>query len=63
MFEKCGVMPKKKLTKFLVTDNAVLQPGTPLHATHFRPGDYVDISGYTLVENHFLTIQAPLIRL
>ncbi|XP_018016687.1 39S ribosomal protein L3, mitochondrial [Hyalella azteca] len=47
MFEEAGVMPKKKLTKFLVTDNAILQPGTPLHATHFRPGDYIDIAGFT----------------
>jgi len=48
MFLACGVMPKRKLTSFLVTDNAVLQPGTPLFASHFRPGDHVDISGYTI---------------
>ena len=47
MFEDAGVRPKKKLTKFLVTDNAVLPPGTPLYANHFRPGDAVDISGFT----------------
>jgi len=47
MFLNAGVMPKKKLTSFLVTPNAILQPGTPLYATHFRPNDRVDIVGYT----------------
>jgi len=48
MFQEVGVMPKKKLTSFLISDNSLIQPGTPLYATHFRPGDYVDISGYTI---------------
>ena len=47
MFLEAGVRPKKKLTKFLVTDNAVLAPGTPLYANHFRAGDAVDISNFT----------------
>jgi len=61
MFSAVGLLPKRKLTRFLVTDNAVLSPGTPLHATHFRPGDRLDIAGYTrdqgfqgvLVRHHF----------
>lgn len=48
MFEKCGVMPKKKVAKFLVSDNAILQPGTPLYASHFRPGDNINVTGYSV---------------
>ncbi|XP_076052903.1 mitochondrial ribosomal protein L3 [Oratosquilla oratoria] len=48
IFTNAGILPKKKLTKFLVTPNAKLQPGTPLFASHFRPGDIVDIRGMTI---------------
>ncbi|XP_023240348.1 39S ribosomal protein L3, mitochondrial-like [Centruroides sculpturatus] len=48
LFNEAGVMPKRKLTKFYITPNAALQPGTPLYATHFRPGDYVDVWGKTI---------------
>lgn len=47
MFREAGVMPKAKLTKMLVTDNALMQPGTPLHVNHFRVGDFVDVFGKT----------------
>lgn len=47
LFREAGVMPKAKLTRFHVTDNALLQPGTPLHATHFHAGDFVDVFGIT----------------
>ncbi len=40
-------MPKKKLAKFPVTENAVIQPGTRLRASHFQPGQFVDIRGRT----------------
>ena len=33
---------------FNVTDNAVIKPGTPLHAAHFRPGQYMDVTAKTI---------------
>lgn len=40
-------MPKKLLARFHVSPEAALQPGTPLFATHFKVGQYVDIRGKT----------------
>lgn len=37
------------MSKFLVTPNAQLPPGMPLYASHFQPGNYVDVAGTTLV--------------
>lgn len=48
IFEESGVMPKRKLTRFLITEDAKLQPGTPLSAAHFRAGDYVNVYGKTV---------------
>ncbi|XP_015788708.1 39S ribosomal protein L3, mitochondrial [Tetranychus urticae] len=48
LFVEAGLPPKKKLTKVPITDDALLPPGTPLYATHFRPGDWVDIFGLTI---------------
>jgi large subunit ribosomal protein L3 len=48
LFKEAGVQPKAKLTRMLVTDDARLQPGTPLNAMHFRPGDIVDVYGKTV---------------
>ncbi|KAK7055018.1 54S ribosomal protein L3 [Halocaridina rubra] len=48
LFSESGILPKKKVTKFLITPDAKLSPGTPLYASHFRPGDYVDIYGVTI---------------
>ena len=45
LFRDSAVVPKKLLTRFPVTDNAILQPGTPLNASHFQPGQFVDIRG------------------
>lgn len=47
LFKESGVMPKKKLTRFFITHNARLEPGTPLLATHVRPGMFVDVFGLT----------------
>lgn len=47
LFNKANVPPKKKLTRFFITPNAKLAPGTPLTANHFRVGDYVDVFGKT----------------
>jgi large subunit ribosomal protein L3 len=48
LFKNSGVPPKRKLTKFMVSSNAVVQPGTPLYANHFRVGDYVDVGAKTI---------------
>lgn len=48
IFSTTGILPKKKLNKFLVTPNAKLAPGTPLYASHFQPGKYVDVAGVTI---------------
>lgn len=45
LFNESGVMPKNKLTRFFITHNARIEPGTPLLASHFRPGMYVDVYG------------------
>lgn len=40
-------MPKNKLGRFLISPEAVIQPGTPLYVNHFRVGQYVDVRGQT----------------
>ena len=40
-------MPKKRLSRFIVTPDAVLPPGTPLTAGHFVVGQAVDVRGKT----------------
>lgn len=45
LFNEAGLLPKRKITKMVVSDDALLPPGTPLYATHFRVGDYVDVFG------------------
>jgi large subunit ribosomal protein L3 len=49
LFKNSGVPPKRKITKFMITPNAALKPGTPLHAAHFRVGDYVDVGAHAYV--------------
>lgn len=46
-FKDSGVMPKRNLNRFVISPDAALLPGTPLNATHFRVGDYVDVRGKT----------------
>ncbi|XP_077158987.1 large ribosomal subunit protein uL3m [Paroedura picta] len=48
MYREIGVPPKQKITIFKVSDNAIIKPGTPLHAAHFRPGQYVDVTAKTI---------------
>jgi len=48
LFSQSGVAPKRFLARFPVTENAVIQPGTPLSAAHFRPGQFVDVYGRTM---------------
>ena len=40
-------MPKKLLVRFPVSSNALIQPGTPLNAGHFQPGQFVDVISKT----------------
>ncbi|XP_076639720.1 mitochondrial ribosomal protein L3 [Colletes latitarsis] len=48
IFNMAGVRPKKTLMRFVVTPDAALQPGTPLCAAHFKPGQFLDIRGKTV---------------
>ncbi|CAI5788327.1 ribosomal L3, mitochondrial [Podarcis lilfordi] len=51
MMELCrtvGIPPKEKISTFRVSENALIKPGTPLYAAHFRPGQYVDVTAKTL---------------
>ncbi|XP_075684714.1 large ribosomal subunit protein uL3m isoform X2 [Rhinoderma darwinii] len=47
-YSEAGVPPKQKISVFRVSDNAILKPGTPLYAGHFRPGQYVDVTAKTI---------------
>lgn len=47
LFTESGVMPKRHLARFPVTENALIQPGTPLSVAHFTPGQFVDVYGRT----------------
>ena len=44
LFTESGVMPKKLLVRFPVSENALIQPGTPLNAAHFEPGQFIDVT-------------------
>jgi large subunit ribosomal protein L3 len=48
LFKRAGVLPKNKISKFLVTEDALLPPGTPLFAQHFKIGQYVDVFGKSI---------------
>jgi large subunit ribosomal protein L3 len=47
-FAKAKVEPKKKLTEFRVSADAVLEPGAELTAAHFVAGQYVDVTGTSI---------------
>jgi len=47
LFTDAGLMPKRFLARFPVTENALIQPGTSLTASHFSVGQWVDIFGRT----------------
>lgn len=42
-YEKAGVIPKRKLAEFRVTPDCVLPVGTTIEASHFVPGQLVDV--------------------
>ncbi|KAG5447420.1 54S ribosomal protein L3 [Clonorchis sinensis] len=48
LFKEAGVPPKRKISRFLVSPDAALKPGTPLGVHHFRIGDYVDVTARTI---------------
>ncbi|KAL4234173.1 54S ribosomal protein L3 [Mactra antiquata] len=48
LFLEAGVPPKRKLTRFLITPDAAIQPGTPLSVHHFKVGQYVNCSAKTI---------------
>ena len=47
LFTDAGLMPKRFLARFPVTENALIQPGTNLTASHFSVGQWVDVFGRT----------------
>lgn len=48
MYREVGVPPKQKTVTCKVSQNAIIKPGTPLYAPHFRPGQYVDVTAKTI---------------
>lgn len=47
LFRDTGVMPKRILSRFIVSPESRLAPGTPIDVSHFRVGDFVDVRGKT----------------
>lgn len=47
-FAKAKVEPKSKLVEFRVAENAVVEPGSEIVASHFVPGQFVDVTGQTI---------------
>jgi large subunit ribosomal protein L3 len=47
-FAKAKVEPKRKLTEFRVSPDALLEVGSELTADHFVPGQYVDVVGTSI---------------
>lgn len=48
VFKPTGVPPKRLICRFTVSPDAALEPGTPLFASHFKPGEVLDIKGKTV---------------
>lgn len=47
LFRDSGVQPKRILSRFIVSPQSALAPGTPIDISHFRVGDFVDVRGKT----------------
>ncbi len=47
-YAKAQVEPPKKVVEFRVSEDALLEVGTELAATHFVPGQFVDVTGTTI---------------
>ncbi|XP_046464128.1 39S ribosomal protein L3, mitochondrial-like [Daphnia pulex] len=48
LFSEVGLLPKKTLSRFIITPNAALPPCTPITAGHFLVGQAVDVYGKTI---------------
>ncbi|KAJ6640142.1 39S ribosomal protein L3, mitochondrial [Pseudolycoriella hygida] len=48
LFADSGVMPKRILTRFFISPQAYIPPGTPINVNHFSVGDIVDVRGKTI---------------
>lgn len=49
--KKAGVAPKRQLQEFRVSQEGILPAGTTLNATHFLPGQFVDVCGIRYAKN------------
>ena len=47
-YAKAKVEPKRKLVEFRVSPDALIEVGAELSATHFLPGQFVDVTGTTI---------------
>ena len=47
-FAKANIKPKSKLFEFRVSPEGLLEVGSELSATHFVPGQYVDVAGISI---------------
>jgi large subunit ribosomal protein L3 len=47
-FAQAKVEPKKKLMEFRVSEDALLEVGSELAATHFIPGQFVDVTSVSI---------------
>src|SRR6266566_2290032 len=47
-FAKAKVEPKARLAEFRVSDDALVEVGAEITAAHFRPGQYVDVTGTSI---------------
>ncbi|KAI3422478.1 hypothetical protein GPALN_012986 [Globodera pallida] len=48
MFERAGVPCKKHMAGFIVSEDAVVKPGTKLDVRHFTPGQWITAAGKTI---------------
>jgi large subunit ribosomal protein L3 len=56
LFTDSGVAPKRNLSRFIISPEAAIMPGTPLGVHHFRVGDRVDVRGKTYVITRFFNV-------
>jgi large subunit ribosomal protein L3 len=47
-YAKAKVEPKRKLVEFRVDERAILEPGAEIVPSHFVPGQYVDVTGWSI---------------
>lgn len=48
LFKQVGILPKRKIVQFRVSEDAVLPPGFQINARHLVPGQFVDVQGVTI---------------